>query len=76
MSIKRVKLSSESKRPHSRVVELPGGRRVRTVIHESDTEEWQEREFQRRARQVVPRPGAHMVTLSEKQRKLTGGKNG
>lgn len=76
MSIKRVKLRSEAKRPHSRVVELPGGRRVRTVIHETETEEWQEREFQRRARQVVPKPAKHMVTVGEKQRKLTGGKNG
>ena len=74
MSIKRVKLRSEAKRPHARVVELTGGRRVRTVIHETETEEWKEREFQRRARQVVPRPGAHMVTVGEKQRKLTGNK--
>jgi hypothetical protein len=72
MSIKRVKLHSEAKRPHSRVVELPGGRMVRTVIHETETEEWQEREYQRRARQVVPRPARHVVTVSEKQKKLTG----
>ncbi len=74
MSIKRVKLSSEAKRPHSRVVELPDGRTVRTVIHETETEEWQEREFQRRARQVVPKPARHVVTVGEKQRKLTGNK--
>lgn len=73
MSIKRVKLRSEAKRPHSRVVELPGGRRVRTVIHESDTEEWQEREFQRRARQVVPKPVQAMRTKSEKLKQMTGG---
>jgi len=76
MSIKRVKLASEAKRPHSRVVELPDGRTVRTVIHETETEEWQEREYQRRARQVVPKPARHVVTVGEKQRKLTGGKNG
>ena len=74
MSIKRVKLNSEAKRPHSRVVELQGGRMVRTVIHETETEEWQEREYQRRARQVVPKPAKHVVTVSEKQRKLTGNK--
>lgn len=75
MSIKRVKLASDTKhRPHSRVVELSGGRRVRTVIHETDTEEWQEREFQRRARQVVPKPARHVVTVGEKQRKLMGNK--
>lgn len=73
MSIKRVKLASEAKRPHSRVVELTGGRRVRTVIHETETEEWQEREFQRRARQVVPRPVQAMRTKSEKLKQMTGG---
>lgn len=73
MSIKRVKLHSEAKRPHSRLVELPGGRRVRTVIHETETEEWQEREFQRRARQVVPKPVQAMRTKSEKLKQMTGG---
>jgi len=57
----------------SRVIRRDGGL-TRIMIDERDTPEWQEREFQRRARQVLPPPPMSARTKSEKLKKMIGGK--
>lgn len=47
---------------------------TRIMIDERDTPEWQEREYQRRARQVLPPPPMSARTKSEKLKKMIGGK--
>ena len=47
---------------------------TRIMIDERDTPEWQEREYQRRARQVWPPPPMSARTKSEKLKKMIGGK--
>lgn len=44
------------------------------MVDERETPEWQEREFQRRARQVVPRPPKAVETKGEKLKQMIGGK--
>ena len=56
----------------SRVIHKDGGL-LRVMVHQEDTPKWQEREFQRRARQVVPRPSKSIVTTSEKLKKMQKG---
>lgn len=56
----------------SRVIRRDGGL-TRIMIDERDTPEWQEREYQRRARQVLPPPPMSARTKSEKLKKMTGG---
>ena len=57
----------------SRVIRRDGGL-TRIMIDERDTPEWQEREFQRRARQVLPPPPMSARTKSEKlKRALSDG---
>lgn len=74
MQVRSVRLASEQRRRHSRVIEIEGGRRVRIMVDERETPEWQEREFQRRARQVVPRPPKAVETKGEKLKQMIGGK--
>ena len=57
----------------SRVIRREGGL-TRIMIDERDTPEWQEREYQRRARQVLPPPPMSARTKSEKLKKMIGGK--
>lgn len=57
----------------SRVIRRDGGL-TRIMIDERDTPEWQEREYQRRARQVLPPPPMSARTKSEKLKKMIGGK--
>jgi hypothetical protein len=57
----------------SRVILRDGGL-TRIMIDERDTPEWQEREYQRRARQVLPPPPMSARTKSEKLKKMIGGK--
>lgn len=57
----------------SRVIRREGGL-TRIMIDERDTPEWQEREFQRRARQILPPPPMSARTKSEKLKKMIGGK--
>lgn len=73
VQMRPVKLSSEQRRRHSRVIEKVGGR-VRIMVDERETPEWQEREYQRRARQVVPRPPKAVETKGEKLKQLIGEK--
>ncbi len=74
VQIRPVKLASEQRRRHhSRVVEKAGGR-VRIMVDERETPEWQEREYQRRARQVVPRPPKAAETKGDKLKQMIGGK--
>lgn len=47
---------------------------TRIMIDERDTPEWQEREYQRRARQILPPPPMSARTKSEKLKKMIGGK--
>ena len=47
---------------------------TRIMIDERDTPEWQEREYQRRARPVLPPPPMSARTKSEKLKKRIGGK--
>ena len=47
---------------------------TRIMIDERDTQEWQEREYQRRARQILPPPPMSARTKSEKLKKMIGGK--
>lgn len=47
---------------------------TRVMIDERDTPEWQEREYQRRARQILPPPPMSARTKSEKLKKMIGGK--
>ena len=47
---------------------------TRIMIGERDTPEWQEREYQRRARQILPPPPMSARTKSEKLKKMIGGK--
>lgn len=57
----------------SRVIRRDGGL-TRIMIDERDTPEWQEREYQRRARQVLPPPPMSARTKSEKlKRALSDG---
>ena len=57
----------------SRVIRSEGGL-TRIMIDERDTPEWQEREYQRRARQVLPPPPMSARTKSEKlKRALSDG---
>lgn len=74
MQVRSVRLASEQRRRHSRVIEKDGGRRLRIMVDERETAEWQEREFQRRARQVVPRPPKAAETKGEKLKQMIGGK--
>ena len=55
----------------SRVIRRDGGL-TRIMIDERDTPEWQEREYQRRARQVLPPPPMSARTKSEKLKKMIG----
>ena len=55
----------------SRVIRREGGL-TRIMIDERDTPEWQEREYQRRARQVLPPPPMSARTKSEKLKKMIG----
>ena len=57
----------------SKVIHREGGL-TRIMIDERDTPEWQEREYQRRARQVLPPPPMSARTKSEKLKKMIGGK--
>ena len=57
----------------SRVIRREGGL-TRIMIDERDTPEWQEREYQRRARQILPPPPMSARTKSEKLKKMIGGK--
>ena len=57
----------------SRVIRREGGL-TRIMIDERDTPEWQEREYQRRARQVLPPPPMSARTKGEKLKKMIGGK--
>lgn len=57
----------------SKVIHREGGL-TRVMIDERDTPEWQEREYQRRARQVLPPPPMSARTKSEKLKKMIGGK--
>ena len=74
VQIRPVKLASGPKRRHSRVVEKEDGRRLRIMVDERETAEWQEREFQRRAKQVVPRPPKAAETKGEKLKQMIGGR--
>ena len=57
----------------SRVIRRDGGL-TRIMIDERDTPEWQEREYQRRARQVLPPPPMSARTKGEKlKRALSDG---
>lgn len=71
VQMRPVRLASEQRRRHSRVIEKAGGR-VRIMVDERETAEWQEREYQRRARQVVPRPPKAAETKSEKLKRMIG----
>lgn len=55
----------------SRVIRRDGGL-TRIMIDERDTPEWQEREYQRRARQVLPPPPMSARTKGEKLKKMIG----
>ena len=55
----------------SKVIHREGGL-TRIMIDERDTPEWQEREYQRRARQVLPPPPMSARTKSEKLKKMIG----
>ena len=55
----------------SRVIRRDNGL-TRIMIDERDTPEWQEREYQRRARQVLPPPPMSARTKSEKLKKMIG----
>lgn len=57
----------------SKVIHREGGL-TRIMIDERDTPEWQEREYQRRARQILPPPPMSARTKSEKLKKMIGGK--
>ena len=57
----------------SKVIYREGGL-TRIMIDERDTPEWQEREYQRRARQILPPPPMSARTKSEKLKKMIGGK--
>ena len=57
----------------SKVIHREGGL-TRVMIDERDTPEWQEREYQRRARQILPPPPMSARTKSEKLKKMIGGK--
>lgn len=57
----------------SKVIRHEGGL-TRIMIDERDTPEWQEREHQRRARQILPPPPMSARTKSEKLKKMIGGK--
>lgn len=57
----------------SKVIRREGGL-TRIMIDERDTPEWQEREYQRRARQILPPPPMSARTKSEKLKKMIGGK--
>lgn len=57
----------------SKVIHREGGL-TRVMIDERDTPEWQEREHQRRARQILPPPPMSARTKSEKLKKMIGGK--
>ena len=57
----------------SRVIRRENGL-TRIMIDERDTPEWQEREYQRRARQILPPPPMSARTKSEKLKKMIGGK--
>lgn len=57
----------------SKVIHREGGL-TRIMIDERDTPEWQEREYQRRARQILPPPPISARTKSEKLKKMIGGK--
>lgn len=72
VQLRPVRLESEQRRRHSRVIEKAGGR-VRIMVDERETPEWQEREYQRRARQVVPRPPRAAKTKGEKLKQMIGG---
>ena len=72
VQMRPVRLESEQRRRYSRVIEKAGGR-VRIMVDERETPEWQEREYQRRARQVVPRPVRAVRTKSEKLKQMIGG---
>lgn len=74
VQMRPVRLASEQRRRHSRVIEKDGGRRLRIMVDECETPEWQEREYQRRARQVVPRPPKAAETKGEKLKQMIGGK--
>ena len=58
----------------SRIIDKGNGRRIRVMIDERDTPEWQEREYQRRARQILPPPPMSARTKGEKLKSMTGGK--
>lgn len=73
VQMRPVRLASEQRRRRSRVIEKAGGR-VRIMVDERDTPEWQEREYQRRARQVAPRPPKAAETKGEKLKQMIGGK--
>ena len=57
----------------SKVIRREGGL-TRIMIDERDTPEWREREYQRRARQILPPPPMSARTKSEKLKKMIGGK--
>ena len=57
----------------SKVIHREGGL-TRIMIDERNTPEWQEREYQRRARQILPPPPMSARTKSEKLKKMIGGK--
>ena len=57
----------------SKVIHREGGL-TRIMIDERDTPEWQEREYQRRARQILPPPPMSARTKSEKLKQMIGGK--
>ena len=57
----------------SKVIRREGGL-TRIMIDERDTPEWQEREYQRRARQILPPPPMSARTKSERLKKMIGGK--
>ena len=57
----------------SKVIHREGGL-TRIMIDERDTPEWQEREYQRRARQILPPPPMSARTKSEKLKNMIGGK--
>lgn len=56
----------------SKVIHREGGL-TRIMIDERDTPEWQEREYQRRARQILPPPPMSARTKSEKLKRILSG---
>lgn len=75
----RISLQQQDKRRRddpvirSKVIRRENGL-TRIMIDERDTPEWQEREYQRRARQILPPPPMSARTKSEKLKKMIGGK--